>query len=37
MIKVNGRDREWEEDLTVTLLLERFKYTFPLIMVKVNG
>ncbi len=37
MIKVNGRDREWQEDLTVTLLLERCKYTFPLIMVKVNG
>ena len=37
MIKVNGRDREWEENLTVALLLERYKYTFPLIMVKVNG
>ena len=37
MIKVNGRDREWEENLTVALLLERCKYTFPLIMVKVNG
>ncbi len=37
MIKVNGRDREWEKDLTVVLLLERCKYTFPLIMVKING
>ena len=37
MIKVNGRDRKWEENLTVELLLERCKYTFPLIMVKVNG
>lgn len=37
MIKVNGRDREWEVNLTVELLLERCKYTFPLIMVKVNG
>ena len=37
MIKVNGRDREWGKDLTVVLLLERCKYTFPLIMVKVNG
>jgi len=23
MIKVNGRDREWEENLTVALLLEK--------------
>ena len=37
MIKVNGRDRVWEENLTVAFLLERCKYTFPLIMVKVNG
>ena len=37
MNKVNGRDREWEKDLTVALLLERCKYTFPLIMVKING
>jgi len=37
MIKVNGRDKECEENITVDLLLEKFKYTFPLIMVKVNG
>jgi len=37
MIKVNGRDKVWEENLTVALLLERCKYTFPLIMVKING
>jgi len=37
MIKVNGRDREWEENLTVGLLLKKCKYSFPLIMVKVNG
>ena len=36
MIKVNGRDKEWEKNLTVDLLLEKCKYTFPLIMVKVN-
>ena len=36
MIKVNGRDKEWEENLTVAFLLERCKYTFPLIMVKIN-
>ena len=37
MIKVNGRDREWEKDLTVDLLLKKCKYTFPLIMIKING
>ena len=37
MIKVNGRDKEWEKNLTVDLLLENCKYTFPLIMVKING
>ena len=37
MIKVNGRDGEWEENLTVELLLKKWKYIFPLIMVKVNG
>lgn len=37
MIKVNGRAVEWEENLTVELLLKKRKYTFPLIMVKVNG
>ena len=36
MIKLNGRDREWEEDLTVELLLKKCKYTFPLVMVKIN-
>ena len=37
MIKVNGREREWEEALTIDLLLKRCKYTFPLIVVKING
>ena len=37
MIKINRRDREWEECLTVELLLKQCKYTFPLIMVKING
>jgi sulfur carrier protein len=37
MIKVNGRSKAWEENITVDLLLEKCKYTFPLIIVKVNG
>lgn len=37
IIKVNGRDFPWEENLTVTGILEKKKYTFPKIIVKVNG
>lgn len=37
MIKVNGRERKWEKDLTVDLLLKKCKYTFPLLLVKING
>ena len=38
MIRVNDRDEiEWEEGLTVSALLERFRYTFPHIIVKING
>ena len=37
-ILVNNRDEvEWEPGLTVSALLERFRYTFPHIIVKVNG
>ena len=38
MIRVNNRDEiEWEEGLTVSELLERFRYTFVHIIVKING
>jgi sulfur carrier protein len=38
MIRVNNRDEiAWEEGLTVSVLLERFRYTFPHIIVKING
>ena len=37
MIKINGIDMVWEENLTIDLLLKKCKYTFPLIMVKING
>jgi sulfur carrier protein len=38
MIRVNNRDETvWEEGLTVSDLLERFRYTFPHIIVKVDG
>nr|HID13908.1 sulfur carrier protein ThiS [Anaerolineae bacterium] len=38
MIRVNNRDEvEWEEGMTVSALLERFRYTFPHIIVSING
>jgi sulfur carrier protein len=38
MIRVNDRDEiAWEEGLTVSALLERFRYTFPHIIVKIDG
>lgn len=37
MIQVNGRDFEWEEGLTVEKLLEKKRYVFPKIIVKING
>ena len=37
MIKVNGKDFQWEEGMTVRRLLELKKYAYPRIMVKING
>jgi sulfur carrier protein len=37
MIKVNGRDHQWSEGLTVKVLLEQKKYTFSKIIVRING
>ena len=38
MIRVNNRDEiEWEPGQTVSALLERLRYTFPHIIVSVNG
>ena len=38
MIRVNNRDEiAWEEGLTVSALLARFRYTFPHIIVKIDG
>ncbi|MBN1815115.1 MAG: sulfur carrier protein ThiS [Anaerolineae bacterium] len=38
MICVNNRDEiAWEAGLTVSTLLERFRYTFPHIIVKIDG
>lgn len=37
MIEVNGNSVNWEEGLTVEKLLIQMKYTFPKIVVRVNG
>jgi len=38
VIRINNRDEiEWEEGMTVSDLLERMRYTFPHIIVKVDG
>jgi len=38
MIRVNKQtDVEWEEGMTVSDLLERLNYTYPHIIVKVDG
>ena len=35
-IKVNNKNIEWVENETIKKLLKRMKYTFPLIVVKIN-
>ena len=35
-IIVNGRKTDWVENETVKQLLKRIKYTFPLVIVKIN-
>ena len=38
MVQVNGKfEVEWEEGMTVERLLEQLKWSFPLIIVSVNG
>ena len=37
MIEVNSRKVEWVENETIVQLLKRMKYTFPLVVVKINA
>ncbi len=37
MILVNGRKVEFREGESVNRLLKRMRYTFPLVIVKLNG
>ena len=36
MIEVNGRKVEWVKNETVKELLKRVRYTFPLVVVKID-
>ena len=35
-LEVNGRTVDWVENETVKQLLKRVKYTFPLVVIKIN-
>ncbi len=37
MIDINGKKVQWEEGMTVEILLNKMNYTFPKIVVRVNG
>ena len=37
VIEVNGREVKYVESETVKQLLKRMKFTFPLVVVKING
>lgn len=37
MIEINGKKMQWEEGMTVEILLKKMNYTFPKIVVRVNG
>ncbi|MDF2592760.1 MAG: thiamine biosynthesis protein ThiS [Clostridia bacterium] len=37
MIKLNNRDFEWEEGLTVQELLNKKSYTYPKLIIKINN
>ena len=37
MILINNRKHEWHQGLTVQSLLKEMRYTYPDIIVKING
>jgi thiamine biosynthesis protein ThiS len=37
MLQVNHEEMEWEPGMTIQDILDRRKYTFPMIIVKVDG
>ncbi len=37
MIKVNGKNVDWNEGMTIETVLDKCNYTYPSIVVSVNG
>lgn len=37
MITVNGEKVEWREGMTIRDILEEMNYTFPMLVISVNG
>ena len=37
LIKVNDNPLEWEENMTINTVLTKMKYSFKMLVVKVNG
>jgi thiamine biosynthesis protein ThiS len=37
IITVNNNELEWQEELTITDILQKMNYTFKMLVVKVNG
>lgn len=37
MIKVNNRDYDWDGRLTIQDIMDELKYTYPVLIVTVNG
>ncbi|MFZ2956464.1 MAG: sulfur carrier protein ThiS [Candidatus Ozemobacteraceae bacterium] len=37
MIKVNDKPVEYDEDMTVTKVIKKCNFTFPLLIVKIDG
>lgn len=37
MITVNDKDMQWEEGITIRDVLQRRRFSFPMVVVRVNG
>ncbi|MCK4644073.1 sulfur carrier protein ThiS [bacterium] len=37
MIMINSKEVIWKKDETISLLLKRMNFVFPMIVVKING
>ena len=37
MIKVNNRNVDWEEGMTVQRLIKKMNYSYPILIVKINN